>query len=149
MSDDSSGVLPMFDVPRSPLHGMLAKAGWVRRGGVEDRYELWSERETDTDFGSGILVPLDRTKEDYPILYERALNQFRQRLSEHGFKVLEVRQRIETDGDLAPTTWKRGSPTPPGTIPWTRGGGATRCDHSPTELYRACCCRTDAAAWQV
>lgn len=105
----------------NPLQAMLTRAGWTRAERVGDLYEIWSVG-LDDGMGQGILVPLDTQRPDYDRLYERAMSQFRQRISADSFA------RLVTDLDdsfpnaeVLTSRWVRETSTRPGTIPWIEG----------------------------
>lgn len=108
-----SEMFPAFGSPRSPLQGALDGFGWTRIAGEDGRFELWSAPDMPH---TGVLVPLDPEREDYQVHYERAVRTLEGLLGVETVRRRLAQQLVESERQLAPTSWKRETSSPPGTI---------------------------------
>ncbi len=122
MSNGPDALLPWFDVPEmTRLQNLLTRAEWDRTEAVAGSYEIWTFAIPGGSRGGGIFVPLDRTKEDYDILYERAYESVRSHIDPASLARIESQLDLEASRDLVPSSWARDTDTAPGTIPWFGG----------------------------
>ncbi|MEU7860191.1 hypothetical protein [Nonomuraea sp. NPDC049141] len=98
----------------SNLISLLAVAGWDKQGGRSNVYERWAVRE-DNEILS-VLVPLDRTRDDYTDLLEEAVSSLERSRLASAHRVLS---RLRAPGDEV--QWQTEPHAVRGLIPWLHG----------------------------
>ncbi|MFC4534603.1 hypothetical protein [Sphaerisporangium dianthi] len=104
----------LVSLDSADLISLLAVAGWDKQGGRSHIYERWAVREDDELLS--VLVPLDRTRDDYIDLLEEALSSLeRSRLA----GAQRVVSRLRAPGDEV--QWQKEPHVVRGLIPWLHG----------------------------